>query len=264
MILNESAIVSVHHALLANGSLGDAYSRAGLGCVRLIEKVALSRGQYINGRSEIAVVLDLGARMVNSCGAAGRLMLCGYWSPAAHQCRDIAECHQLVEHFRLHPLAATDWLNATGKTRIKKFRFGNIRKTLLKDPAAKDVEDVKFAFDFYSNVGSHPSIEGLSLHMTADGTKNIGPVANPERFLVFASDLWAYTTRATLRFVDAVEHLMPDHPKIAEEFRYELAVVMGWQKFLTPIGIDDIVNSTRPAPASSDSAAAAMSDDASS
>ncbi|WP_457940268.1 hypothetical protein [Mesorhizobium sp. 10J20-29] len=250
MILHESAIVSAHHALLANGSLGDAYSRAGIGCVRLIEKVALSRGEYMNGRPEIAVVLDLGARMVNSCGAAGRLMLCGYWSPSAHQCRDIVECHQLVEHFRLHPEKAPDWLNATGKARFKKFKFGVIRKTLLADPTAKDVEYVKGAFDFYSNAGSHPSIEGLSLHMTANGIKNIGPTAHPERFLVFAADLWAYMTRATLRFVDAVECLMPDHPKIADEFRFELAVVLGWQEFLTPIGIDDIVNLSGKTPSS--------------
>ncbi|MEW9836507.1 hypothetical protein [Mesorhizobium marinum] len=249
MILNESAIVSVHHALLANGSLGDAYSRAGLGCVQLIEKVARSRGRHINGRAEIAVVLDLGARMVNSCGAAGRLILCGYWSPAAHQCRDIAECHQLVEYFRLHPERAADWLNATGKTRFKGFKFGNVQTILLNTPSAKDVGDVKVAFDFYSNVGSHPSIEGLSLHMTADGIKNIGPTANPKRFLVFAADLWAYMTRATLRFVDTVEHLMPDHPKIATEFRYEFAVVLGWQKFLSPIDADDITNWIAATPA---------------
>jgi hypothetical protein len=239
MILDDLAIVAAHEPLMVNGSLGDAYSWATAGCCVLVDKLARSRGQHVNGRAEIAVVLDLGVRMVNSCGAAGRLILSGYWSPAAHQSRDLVECYQLIEFFRLYPAKAEEWATATGKDRMREFRFGRIQKILQQNPDAKDVADVKFAFDFYSNIGSHPSMEGLSFHM-ANGMKFVGPTPDGKRFLLFAADLWAYMTRATLRFIDTVETLMPNLPRIADEFRYDTAVVLGGRDFLAPISADDI------------------------
>jgi hypothetical protein len=202
--------------------------------------VGKSRGDHINRREEIAVMLDLGVRTIHSCGAAGLLILSGYWSPAAHHFRDIVECHQLFEFFRLHPERAGEWVAANGKERMRKFRFGLVQDILANEPDAKDIADVKFGFDFYSNAGSHPSIEGLSFHMTPNG-KAIGPTVSEHYFRIFSADLWAYMTRATLRFVDAVDGLMPHHPKIADEFRYQVAVVKGGHQILMPIGADDLL-----------------------
>jgi hypothetical protein len=241
MILDDSAIVAAHQPLVVNGSLADAYSWATAGCCVLVDKLARSRGLHVNGRAEVAVVLDLGARMVNSSGAAGRLILSGYWSPAAHQARDIVECHQLFEFFRLYPARASDWMKATGKDRMREFRFGQIQGVLKLNPNANDVAVVKEAFDFFSNLGSHPSIEGLTLHMT-NGAKFVGPTPDVKRLHMFAADIWQFTTRATVRFIDTVETLMPDLPKIADEFRYDAAVVLGGRKFLGPLTADEIEN----------------------
>jgi hypothetical protein len=49
--------------------------------------------------------IDLAARTVNSCGAGGLLALSGYRAAAAHQLRDLVECHQLFEYFRAQPAA---------------------------------------------------------------------------------------------------------------------------------------------------------------
>ncbi|MER9018896.1 hypothetical protein [Mesorhizobium sp. M0898] len=221
-----------HRPLFQNGNLGDAYRSATLGCVRLIEDVVV-RGDR-NSERATSVVVDLGVRMINNCGAAGQLALSGLWSAAGHQVRDLVECHQLIQYFRHRPAKAQPWLDCEGKTRYQKFGFGKVFADLerLRGPAAFDL---KQSFEFYSNVGSHPSFEGLAWHMTDAGKKMIGPVPHPDRLRLFTGDLWAHATRATLDFVGTMDALNPDHKLISDQFRFRHSVVTGGRKLLAGI-----------------------------
>jgi hypothetical protein len=237
MLFDVSAIEAQHRPLIQNGNLGDAYRAATFGCVRLIEDVV--HGQNWNDEHATVVVVDLGVRIINDCGAAAQLAVSGFWSAAGHQVRDLVECHQLIEYFRHRPSDAQEWFESSDKERYKKFGFGKVFDKLAQDRGASQF-DLKQSFDFFSNAGSHPSIAGFAWQMTDVGQKLIGPVPHPDRFRLFVGDLWAHATRATLDFVDTIDALNSDRKPIRDQFCYSYAVVAGARKLLTEITAEQI------------------------
>ncbi|RWN51196.1 hypothetical protein [Mesorhizobium sp.] len=236
MLFNVSGVEAQHRPLIQNGNLGDAYRVGTMGCVRLIEEVV--RGGSWNDERATFVVIDLGVRIINNCGAAGQLALSGFWSAAGHQVRDMVECHQLIEYFRYQPSEAQRWFDCEGMERYQQFGFGRVFRELEK-LRGKAPFDLKQSFDFYSNAGSHPSRVGLAWQMTELGDKIIGPVPHTDRFRLFTGDLWAHATRATLDFVDTVDALNPDRAPIRDQFRFRHAVVAGGRKLLGRISADE-------------------------
>jgi hypothetical protein len=234
MFFDESAVVAAHLPLIRQGDLGDAYRSATLTCCKLIA------GCFVYtrfDRREAMLAADIGARMVNSCGAAGSLMLRGYWSPAAHQVRDIVECHQLLEYFRYEPSKALEWAAATGSDRNRRFGFKAVEGKLTKLRGAQ--EGIRRWFNWWSNTGSHPSIEGLSMLMSDQG-KVVGPTANPDRLKFLTGDLWETMTWGTLEYVRTMDALLPDLPPMRKRFRFEVAVIEGAHDLfhgLTPVDI---------------------------
>ena len=237
MLFDVSAVEAQHGPLIQNGNLGDAFRAGTLGCVRLIEDV-VHGGRWNDERATVAVV-DLGVRIINNRGAAGQLALAGFWSAAAHQVRDLVECHQLIEYFRHRPSDARLWFESDGKEGYKNFGFGRVFDRLSKDRGAAPY-DLKQSFQFYSNAGSHPSTAGLAWQMTDVGQKLIGPVPHPDRFRLFVGDLWAHATRATLDFVDTMDALNPDHEPIRDQFRFSHAVVVGGRNLLASITAEQV------------------------
>lgn len=237
MLFDVSAVEAQHRALIEGGNLGVAFLAGTYGCVRLIEDIV--RGGNWNNERATFVVIDLGVRIINDCGAASQLALAGFWSAAAHQMRDLVECHQLIEYFRYHPSQAQPWFDCAGKERHEKYAFGKIFNELekVRGPAAFDL---KQSFQFYSNAGSHPSTTSLAWHMTDVGQKLIGPVPHADRFRLFVGDLWAHATRATLDFVTAMDALHPDHELIRGQFRHSYAVVAGARKLLAGITAEQV------------------------
>jgi hypothetical protein len=236
MLFDESAIIAAHRPLIRNGDLGDAYRTGTMACVRLIENVV--RSPDID-RAEATVVADLGARTVNACGAASLLALSGYWSPAVHQLRDIVECHQLFELFRLNPPKAVEWKSARGPARYRQFGFGQVRK-LLEEKRGPAAYDLQAGFDLWSSIGTHPSSASLAMHMTATG-KVLGPTADPDRFRLFTGDLWAHMTRSTLEFIATMDSLLSNRPTLGSRFRFELAVVEGARALLAAVTAADVL-----------------------
>jgi len=161
-IIVASAIAAVHKPLVQNGNLGDAYRAGTFGCCQLITKVALA--DCWGTKRETSITIDLAARTVNSCGAGGLLALSGYWAAAAHQLRDLVECHQLFEYFRAQPEAIAPWFEARGSARYPRFSVGTIKKKLDGDRGRPSNFDLQSGFSFASNAGSHPSFEGLAWH----------------------------------------------------------------------------------------------------
>jgi hypothetical protein len=237
MLFDVRAVEAQHRPLIQNGNLGDAYRAATFGCVRLIEDVV--RGGSWNDQRATFVIVDLGVRVINNCGAAGHLALAGFWSPASHQVRDIVECHQLIEYFRRVPSDAQRWLDCDGKDRYEQFGFGRVYGMLKKLRGAAPF-DLKPSFEFYSNAGSHPSVQGLAWQITEEGAKNIGPVPHKDRFRLFTADLWAHTTRATLEFVESMDALNPDRQPIRDQFPFSYAVVNGGRYLMAGIGGEQV------------------------
>lgn len=238
MLFDVSAIEAQHRPLIQNGNLGDAFRAGTLGCVRLIEDVV--HGRNWNDERATFLVVDLGVRIINDCGAAGQLALSGFWSAAGHQLRDLVECHQLIEYFRHRPSDAKEWFESDGRERYKKFGFGKVfdRLVLERGPAKFDL---KQSFDFYSNAGSHPSTAGLAWQMTDVGQKLIGPVPHPDRFRLFVGDLWAHATRATLDFIATIDTLNPDSEPVRDQFRHSYAVVAGARELLAEITAEQVL-----------------------
>lgn len=237
MLFDVSAVEAQHTPLIQNGNLGDAYRSATFGCVRLIQDVVV--GGNWNDERATHVVVDLGVRMINDCGAAALQALAGFWSPAGHQVRDLVECHQLIEYFRRVPSDAQRWFDSEGRKRYTQFGFGEVYSKLQKERGPAPF-DLKPSFDFYSNAGSHPSVEGLAWHMTEDGSRNIGPVAHKDRFRLFTADLWAHMARATLEFVEAIDGLNPDREPVRDQHRFSHSVVTGSVDLLATVTADQV------------------------
>ncbi|PWJ89800.1 hypothetical protein C8D77_106122 [Mesorhizobium loti] len=238
MLFNVSAVEAQHLPLIQNGNLGDAFRAGTSGCVRLIQDVVL--GGNWNAERATLIVVDLGVRIINNCGAAGQLALAGFWSPASHQIRDLVECHQLIEYFRYRPADAQEWFESLGKERYNKFGFGLVRKELEKLRGLAKY-DLKQSFDLYSEAGSHPSTAGLAWQITGLGTKLIGPVPHPDRFKLLVGDLWAHATRATLDFVETMDTLNPDRAPIRDQFRHDHAVVLGAAILFAEVDTDQVI-----------------------
>jgi len=234
MLFDESAVVAAHLPLIRNGDLGEAFRSATLTCCKLIASFVVNT-EF--DRREAMLAADLGTRMVNSCGAAGALTLRGYWSPAAHQVRDIVECHQLLEYFRYEPAKAIEWAEATGPDRNRRFSFRRIEDELAKRRGAQ--EGIRQWFNSWSNTGSHPSIEGLAMLMSSQG-KAVGPTANPDRLKFLTGDLWEAMTWGTLEYVRTMDALLPDLPPMRKRFRFEVAVIEGALELLLGLTPDDV------------------------
>lgn len=237
MLFDVSAVEAQHLPLIQNGNLGDAFRAGTFGCVRLIQDVVL--GGNWNADQANLIVVDLGVRIINNCGAAAQLALAGFWSPAGHQIRDLVECHQLIEYFRYRPADALEWFESDGKDRYQKFSFGKVFDKLAKERGSANY-DLKQSFDLYSEAGSHPSTAGLAWHITGVGKKLIGPVPHPDRFKLLVGDLWAHATRATLDFVDTMDALNPDRAPIRDQFRHDHAVVLGAASLFAEVTTDQV------------------------
>lgn len=229
LLFDVSAVEAQHRPLIQNGNLGDAFRAGTFGCVRLIEEVVHDSNRHSGPPA--FVVVDLGVRIINDCGAAAQSAMSGFWSAAAGQVRDLVECHQLIEYFRHRPSDAEPWLDCEGKERYQRFGFGKVFDRLEQDRGPAPF-DLKQSFEFYSGAGSHPSAAGLAWHMNDVGQKIVGPVPHPDRYRLFVADLWAHATRATLDFVDAMDTLNPNLIPIRDQFRHSYAVVAGARRLL--------------------------------
>ncbi|GLS33802.1 hypothetical protein SAMN04488498_12374 [Mesorhizobium albiziae] len=238
MLFDVRTVEALHRPLIQNGNLGDAYRAGTFGCVRLIEDVV--RGGSWNDERATYVVVDLGVRIINDCGAAAHLALAGFWSAASHQLRDLVECHQLIEYFRHMPSDAQCWLDSEGMDRHNKFGFGAIRRKLEEERGPPPF-DLNQYFAFFSNAGSHPSPQGLAWQILELGQgKLIGPVPHADRFKLFTAELWANATRATIEFVETIDALNPDRQPIREQFPFSHAIVNGGRYLLAGVTAEQV------------------------
>ena len=102
-------------------------------------------------QAAVPVLLDLGARLINSTGAAYLLTLAGYWATSAHCIRDLTELGQLLEFFRHQPAEITRWGAATGADRYKAFSFGKVHQ-LMRDVESKNAFWKQWFDDFSDRI----------------------------------------------------------------------------------------------------------------
>ena len=206
MLFDDSANIYAHSGLFDRGTLGDAYRQAILKCIELISLEACDAASFTTVPSR--TVIDLGVRAINSLSASALLMHAGYWVAAGHQMRDLIEVSQLIELIENDPSCAEDWVGCTGKERYRRYSFGKVKAKL--DALRPERAGSREMFDFWSNIGSHPSVEGLALQQYRTGGPVIGPTTNFDHMRLLYADLFRLLIIVTYAFISAVESLRPE------------------------------------------------------
>ena len=159
MLFDEGDIERQHRALLDTSPGSDLLGASGI-AVDLIRKINLSLS---TASTDVVVVSTLGARLTNSIGATFKLMGAGYFGPAIHQLRDIADTAILLEFFHRHPESIDSWMKLEGMSRLDKFKTGNLVNRLKTQHGIETKWEIRFRR--YSELGTHPSTMGvLSIH----------------------------------------------------------------------------------------------------
>jgi hypothetical protein len=121
-------------------------------------------------REHVAVDADhqatqlLGIRLFNGFGSALRLMMAGYYQPAAMIQRDLLETVFLIAYLHLYPEKILTWRTADGKTRLKEFAPVRIR-IALDEHQGVIKKKREAAYKLFCELAAHPTYKGF--HMLA-------------------------------------------------------------------------------------------------
>ena len=177
-LFDETMVEASHHRL---ASLVFADIRALTASTDLATKALLAqdfpRSDADEHRKFLAASV-VGFRLIHGAGATTKLIDAGYFVQAIALMRDIAELGMLYLDFSEHPDHLIEWSRSAGKYQNRKFRAPKLRER-ISDKAKVDFLDDYF--DFFSELGTHPSSISIQLHHGVERF-HIGPHVNAKLF----------------------------------------------------------------------------------
>lgn len=137
-------------------------------------------------REHVAVDSDqeaiqlLGIRLFNGFGSAFRLMMAGYYQPAAMIRRDLLETVFLIAYLHLHPKKILTWRTADEKTRMKEFAPARIR-IALDEHQGLIVKKREAAYKLFCELAAHPTYKGFQMLAPGGLGARVGPFLDEPR-----------------------------------------------------------------------------------
>jgi hypothetical protein len=117
----------------------------------------------------------LGVRLFNGAAASLKLVLCGYYQPAAAEARDLLETSFLLDYFRVNDTLIAAWRTARERKQRNRFRPVVVRKALdARDGFTGEKRAEQYRL--LSTYAAHPNPQGFRmLRRTPEGLALIGP-----------------------------------------------------------------------------------------
>lgn len=215
MLFDESEIEKDHAEILQVDSAKLLLAHLWI-AIDIIRKSYVDRPQAPGNQ---AVIFSLGVRTISSAGACLKLAGSGYFAPAFHQLRDLAELGQLLEYFICKPDKLIQWSKVAGWERVDKFSFNKMDKGLKAN--FNIVTRWKERFEHYSELGTHVGAAGAYAISRHDKFE-YGPHTDPVKFIQILAELTidvlsiaeAYVRIYNVHYHLNINEILPDEHRL--------------------------------------------------
>ena len=171
-------------------------------------------------------VLQLGARVFNDMAAAWKLIASGYFQVAAMIQRDVIETASLVELFRLRPELIALWRTGDKKSKNAELAPWRVRKA-LDDAMGPGASKRTSVYAKFSQLGTHPTIEGLQLLGPNGKDAVVGPYMAIKQFRALLEEHAKVALHAGMAFNSIVSVETLDARKMSHKM---LTAMMNWME----------------------------------
>lgn len=146
-------------------------------CMDTLQYVRMHTAQMSEDQTIVAL---LGASVFNACGAAIRLIFCGYYQAAGQHVRYILESGWLIDYLKMDTALVQTWKSTSEEDRQKVFAPYKVRNALDKRDGFKTKEREKH-YKRLCVLCGHPTFAGFAmLRPEPNADAHMGPMLVPE------------------------------------------------------------------------------------